>query len=70
MNVLKNSMREYIIYPFQHLLNSFVHRKLNTLSEFSVRGHPLSPLKHLYLKESFLRENELLEQISNEVCFI
>lgn len=46
-----------------------IHSQLEKLTKLTVRGHCLSPVKHLYLKEEKSRkvEAELLEEIVKEV---
>lgn len=45
----------------------FFCRKLKDLSKFTLRGHELSPVKHLYLKTNVDAEEDLLEQIAKKV---
>lgn len=49
-------------------VNQELQMKLETLTKLSVRAHPLSPVKHLYLTEAKSREVEtqLLEEIVKE----
>lgn len=50
--------------------SNFISRKLRNLSHFTVGGHQLSPVKHLYLKsntENRLTEASTLEQIVSKV---
>lgn len=49
------------------------HRKLKHLTNLTLRGHELSPVKHLYIKGNAEQrdvEQRLLEQISDQVQLI
>lgn len=69
----RNCTSEWIIIEWEFVVpfNGFYFipfRKLEKLSRLSVRGHPLSPVKHLYLREHLSRsaEYEQLDRVVKE----
>jgi hypothetical protein len=52
------------------VINSFICRKFKNLTNFTLRGHELSPVKHLYLKGEqgdAKWEQKVLTNIGSEV---